>query len=882
MSILTENLQRPHPPAESDGPTRVEQAVERAKRALLDEQHADGYWCFELEADCTIPSEYVLLMHYMDDIDAQLQAKIAVYVRARQQAQGGWPLYFGGEMDLSCSVKAYYALKLAGDSPDAPHMVRAREAILSRGGAARCNVFTRITLALFAQVPWRAAPFIAVEAMLLPKWFPFHTGKVSYWSRTVMVPLLVLCSFKPRARNPRNVHIAELFAVPAEQERHYFQSRSALSALFLKLDRIGLWLEPLIPGWIRRIAIERAQRWFTERLNGYGGLGGIFPAMVNVYEAMDCLGYPADHPQRQVAREALRRLVVVGEESAYCQPCVSPVWDTGLACLALQEIPGSEHAVGRALDWLQERQLLEEAGDWKDARPDVEGGGWPFQFENNHYPDVDDTSVVAWAMHAAAEPKYDEAVRRATDWICGMQSRNGGYGAFDADNAHYYLNEIPFADHGALLDPPTVDVSARCAALLARTLHLDLSRKATLDSCMRYIFGEQEPDGAWFGRWGTNYIYGTWSVLSAFEQVGVPPTNPAVQRAAAWLKQVQRADGGWGEDNESYLRPADGRSGQTQHFVPNGVGLARVDRGRRRAIERGPPRGRVPAAHPAARRFLERRRLHLPGFSARVLSEVSRLQQILSALGARALPAGRGGGCMTRVGVVIAMASEVPSFSGQTPLAGIVTPQDGGDLLILSGIGAERAQSAAQRLLQHGATALLSWGSAAALDARLRPGHIVLPNAIVGTDGVRLSVDLDWQQPVRQCLADKVPVSSAAVAESRGVLKGTADKAALAYKSGAGAADMESASVARVAQSAGVPFLAVRAIADSLGMAVPAWLLQRLDLLGKPPVKALCIGLARNPADILTLARLARAFRAAMQALASVKTYAAAELQRPQ
>jgi len=237
---------------------------------------------------------------------------------------------------------------------------------------------------------------------------------------------------------------------------------------------------------------------------------------------------------------------------------------------------------------------------------------------------------------------------------------------------------------------------------------------------------------------------------------------------------------------------------------------------------------------------------------------------------------------MTRVGVVIAMASEVPSFSRQTPLAGIVTLQDGGDLLILSGIGPERAQSAAQSLLQHGATALLSWGSAAALDAQLRPGHIVLPNTIVGTDGVRLSVDLDWQQPVRQCLADKVPVSIAAVAESRAVLKGTADKAALAHKSGAGAADMESASVARVAQSAGVPFLAVRAIADSLGMAVPAWLLQRLDLLGKPPAKALWIGLARNPADILTLARLARAFRAAMRALSSVKTYAGAELQRPQ
>lgn len=532
----------------------VEAALGRSVSALIDRQHAQGYWCFELEADCTIPAEYLLMMHYMDEVDRELSAKLAVYLRERQQADGGWYLYHGGAMDLSCSVKVYYALKLAGDDPDAPHMQRARRAILAQGGAARANVFTRITLALFEQVPWRAVPFIPVEALLLPRWFPFHLSKVSYWSRTVMVPLLILCSLKPRARNPDGVGIAELFTTPPDQERDYFPVRSTLNRAFLLFDSIGKRLEPFIPRWLRARAVRRAEHWLIERLNGDGGLGAIFPAMVNAYEALHLLGYPADHPHCVAARKSLQDLLVVTDQSAYCQPCLPPVWDTALAALALVETgPMGQQAARRGLAWLDAVQLSDEPGDWRDVRPDLAGGGWPFQFANAHYPDLDDTSAVAWAMNAAGRPADNANLRRAVQWVGGMQSSNGGFGAFDVDNTHYYLNEIPFADHGALLDPPTADVSARC--LIALHLLGD-SARAQLDACMAYLREQQEASGAWFGRWGTNYIYGTWSVLTAFEQVGVPTSDPAVRRAAAWLKSVQRADGGWGEHNDSYEDPA--------------------------------------------------------------------------------------------------------------------------------------------------------------------------------------------------------------------------------------------------------------------------------------------------------------------------------------
>jgi len=564
----------------------LDQAIERGADALRRDQSADGYWCYEFEADCTIPAEYVLMLHFMGEPDADLEARIATYLRDKQCADGGWSLYPGGVSDLSCAVKAYFALKIVGEDPDAAHMRHAREFILGQGGAAHTNVFTRITLALFAQVPWRAVPFIPVEIMLLPEWFPFHIRKVSYWSRTVMVPLFILCTLKPRAQNPRSVHIRELFQVPPEDEQNYFVPRSRLNRVFFALDRLGRLIEPLVPGFVRRRAIERARDWFVERLNGVDGLGAIFPAMVNAHEALKALGYAADHPWQMQTREALARLLVVKEDYAYCQPCVSPVWDSGLACLALQacEGRGNPPEVLEALDWLEERQLLDAPGDWQWNRPRLRGGGWAFEFANDHYPDIDDTPVIGWAMLHAGDARYDEAVARAAEWIEGMQSSGGGWASFDVDNTYQYLNEVPFADHGALLDPPTADVTARCVTFLAlrdRDLHA-----ACIERGLAFLRACQESDGSWFGRWGTNYIYGTWSVLVAMEAAGVPPTDPVVRRAVSWIKAHQRADGGWGEDNGSYIEPAmAGTAARSTSFQTAWAVLALISAGEPAAAE---------------------------------------------------------------------------------------------------------------------------------------------------------------------------------------------------------------------------------------------------------------------------------------------------------
>ncbi len=553
----------PAAPSTLDARPDLETAIARGLATLEREQHADGYWCYEFEADCTIPAEYILMMHFMDEVDQALEQKLAVYLRSHQAAEGGWPLYYGGAMDLSCSVKVYFALKLVGDDPEAPHMASARQVILEKGGAACANVFTRITLALFGQVPWRAVPFIPVEIMLLPSWFPFHIRKVSYWSRTVMVPLFVLCSLKSKAANPDKVGVRELFVTPPEKERNYFPSRSVLNRAFFWLDRVGRLIEPLVPGFIRRRAVRAAAEFVIERLNGEDGLGGIFPAMVNAHEMLAVIRYPEDHPYRLYTKRALEKLLVIRDDRAYCQPCLSPVWDTGLACLTVQEASRDrdKESVLKALDWLKPLQLLSEPGDWQWQRPNLRGGGWAFEFRNDHYPDIDDTPVVAWAMLKSGKMRYRESVERAAEWICGMQSNSGGFGSFDVNNTHYYMNEIPFADHGALLDPPTSDVTARCVTFLSR---LDRERfRKTIDAALEFLKSEQEDQGCWFGRWGTNYIYGTWSVLIALEAAGEPLEQSYIRRAANWLKGIQREDGGWGEDNITYFEPQ--RAGQHIH-----------------------------------------------------------------------------------------------------------------------------------------------------------------------------------------------------------------------------------------------------------------------------------------------------------------------------
>ncbi len=558
-----------HPVARSAAVQGLDRAVADAREALIKRQNPLGYWLFELEADCTIPAEYIMMMHFLDEIDLPLEKKLAAYLRNTQAQFGGWALYPGGDFNMSCTVKAYYALKLAGDAVDAPHMVRARAVVLERGGAARANVFTRIALALFGQLPWRGTPYVPVELMLLPKWFPFHLDKVAYWSRTVMVPLSILCTLRPLAKNPRRVDVRELFTTPPEDERDYFRDAirqgGIIARAFLLADRLGRFFEPLVPRRMRERATRLAEEWTLARLNGEDGIGAIFPAMVNALEAMTILGYPKDDPRRVTAKIALQKLLVVGPTSAYCQPCVSPVWDTGLASLAMQEAgdPAATDAATRALDWLRTKQLRDEPGDWRVNRTDVAGGGWAFQFANPHYPDLDDTAVVVWAMHQAKNGgDYRENVQRAMNWLVGMQSRNGGFAAFDADNTYYSLNKIPFADHGAMLDPPTSDVTGRVVTVLARIGRPE--DKEALARAIAYLRAEQEDDGSWFGRWGTNYIYGTWSVMMGLSQAGIGGHDPAMRRAVEWLKSRQNPDGGWGESNDTYAR-SDGRMASTPY-----------------------------------------------------------------------------------------------------------------------------------------------------------------------------------------------------------------------------------------------------------------------------------------------------------------------------
>ena len=553
MEILTGKI-RPSDESEASDVREIDGVIEEVNKWLGSQQAADGHWAFELEADATIPAEYIFLNHFLGTIDDKVEARLANYLRCIQEKHGGWPLYHDGDFNMSASVKAYFALKMVGDDTNAPHMVRARNAILAEGGAAKANVFTRITLALFEQVPWRAVPVIRIESLLLPKWTLFHTSKVSYWSRTVMIPLFILTALKPAAINPRCVKIDELFVTPAEEETSYMVNPTGhwLGNVFLAADRLIRPIESLIPTWLTKRAIEKALVFIKERLNSEDGLGAIFPAMANTVMSYHALGYGKDHPDYQIARKSIDKLLVFREDWGYCQPCLSPVWDTGLAAHAVMEagVEEGDPILEKTADWLIKRQILDVRGDWVEKAPNLRPGGWAFQYWNDHYPDVDDTAVVVMALHRADPQKYRKAIERGVEWIIGMQSSNGGWGAFDVDNDHNILQHIPFADHGALLDPPTADVSARCLGMLAQCGYgreYSVVRRA-----IDYLKQEQEEDGSWFGRWGNNYVYGTWSVLCAFNAVGEDMQATYIRRAVDWLKGRQQADGGWGEDCASY------------------------------------------------------------------------------------------------------------------------------------------------------------------------------------------------------------------------------------------------------------------------------------------------------------------------------------------
>ena len=571
------------------GELDLDRHIDAARDALLVCQRPDGHWLFELEADATIPAEYVLLRHYLaEPVDAVLEAKIGNYLRRIQGKHDGWPLFQDGAFDMSATVKAYFALKMIGDDPQADHMRRAREAIHARGGAEASNVFTRCMFALYGIVPWRAVPAMPIEIMLLPKWFPFQLDKISYWSRTVIVPLLVLMAKRPCARNPKGVRIDELFLEPPATlgpTPKAPQQKASWFWFFHVVDKVLHATEPFFPKGSHQRALDQAVAWVGERLNGEDGLGAIFPAMANSVMMYDALGIPADDPRRAIARKSVEKLLAVHDDEAYCQPCVSPIWDTGLAVHALLEAGGDRTVaqVKRGLDWLVPMQVLNVRGDWIARRPNVRPGGWAFQYANPHYPDVDDTAVVAMAMERMqnlVNVDYQSQIDRAREWIVGMQSSNGAWGAFDADNEYYYLNNIPFADHGALLDPPTEDVTARCLSMLGQ---LGDTTSDTVKRGVDYLRRTQLADGSWYGRWGMNYIYGTWSVLCALNAVGLDRNAPEMRKAVDWLIAIQNPDGGWGEDGSSYkldyrgYEPASSTSSQTAWALLGLLAAGEVD-----------------------------------------------------------------------------------------------------------------------------------------------------------------------------------------------------------------------------------------------------------------------------------------------------------------
>lgn len=549
------NTQMPESPHSAE--SQLDHVISKAQDHILSLLKPEGYWVFDLEADVTIPSEYLLLQRFLNrDISPRLSEKITRYIRNRQLEDGGWPLFEGGKSDISATVKAYFALKIVGDTPEAAHMVRARELILSMGGAVNVNVFTRITLALFGQIPWITTPAMPIEIMLLPDWFFFHLHRVSYWSRTVIVPLLILYAKQPVYELNPGEGVRELFIDPPEALTHldHFSFGYFYKNLFILLDRILKRIDGWIPQRTKESALRHAEQWTLDRMKGEGGIGAIFPAMANAVMALKTLDCPDDHAAYQRGLQALDDLIVSKGDEVLCQPCLSPVWDTCLSTSALLEsgISSDHSAIQDAIKWLFSKQIF-VPGDWCYHTPDLASGGWAFEFANDYYPDLDDTPMVVMAIlrgNAMASSHYKERIAKAINWVLGMQSSDGGWGAFDIDNNDLYLNHIPFADHGALLDPSTSDLTARCIELLSMLGYG--ASYPPIERGLQFLKSEQEESGAWFGRWGVNYIYGTWAVLSCLRQVGEDMSQPYVRRAVAWVKSCQNEDGGWGETCYSY------------------------------------------------------------------------------------------------------------------------------------------------------------------------------------------------------------------------------------------------------------------------------------------------------------------------------------------
>jgi len=537
--------------------SRVIAAADAARKFLFSQQDEQGFWCGELEADTTLESDYILLHTLLGTGSAERMSKAARYVLKNQNDDGGWSLYAGGLSNVSATVKAYFGLKLAGYPQEHPALVKARERIFQLGGVTAINTFTKIYLCFFGQYDYDAVPAIPPEIVLFPKWFWFNIYEISAWSRAILVPLSIAYAKKPFKKIPAERGIDELFPAGQQHTSMHLKWDAKLISwrnFFLVLDRLTHWMERVHVRPLRSIALRAAEKWMLERFEMSDGLGAIYPAMMNAIIALRCLGYSVDDPQFIRAMDEFEALGIEDEETFRMQPCKSPVWDTAYALFALGEsgVPAIEPRMVAAAEWILQKQVTHK-GDWSVKNPKAAPGGWYFEFNNEFYPDVDDTAMVNLGLSQVEHPngRYQhETVQRATDWVLSMQCKNGGFASFDKDNDRMVFQHIPFADHNAMLDPPTVDITGRVLEMLAAYGYS--SDEVAVKRAIKFIKHEQEPDGSWFGRWGVNYVYGTMQVLRGLQSMGMDYHEPCIQHGAEWLRSIQNPDGGWGETCGSY------------------------------------------------------------------------------------------------------------------------------------------------------------------------------------------------------------------------------------------------------------------------------------------------------------------------------------------
>jgi len=549
-------------------PTDVEAAIGRSRDAIFSQQHPDGYWCGELEADAMLEADYIYLHTLLESGDpARMQRALTEILRYRN-GDGSWSNYPGGPGNISLAVKCYFACKLMGIRGDEPHMTASREWILKHGGVTACNTFTKMYLCSLGQYDYDAVPAIPPEIVLAPNWFYFNIYEISAWSRSILVPLAIIYAKKPFKKIPDEQGIDELYVggrananLRLQMDRKkYFSWRN----FFLIVDRLLHVFEAVHIRPLRSWALRVAEKWMLERFEQTDGLGAIFPAILNAIIALRCLGYSDDDPQVIRARDEFEKLGIEQEPTAEMpeptfrmQPCVSPVWDTAQAVFALGEagVAHNDPRLIKAVDWMLSKEVRHK-GDWAIKVHNVEAGGWYFEFNNEFYPDTDDTAQVLLALNKVDNPReryQHQVAERAIAWVLAMQCKKGGWGSFDKDNTKMIFQYVPFADHNAMLDPPTVDITGRILEMLAVYGYTRADKQVT--KAIQFIFDEQESDGSWFGRWGVNYIYGTFLVLRGLDAIGVDHLEPQIQQAAEWIRMVQNADGGWGESCGSYDNP---------------------------------------------------------------------------------------------------------------------------------------------------------------------------------------------------------------------------------------------------------------------------------------------------------------------------------------